>query len=167
MPNKPIRIILILRLKFAFLLLLAVMPYQCKNNVAGVTTIINKPTINYNELRTVFKIPDKFINTQIDTVIEISKRMEIPRHISFNLIFKESCFDSTVTSPVGCYGYMQLHPRYFTTSTSYDNILQGLNFLKEQHDRFGNWDKALTYYNSGESMYRNSNFVNYILTNGK
>ena len=143
------------------------MPFRCENNAVSIATIISKPIVNYNELRTVFKIPDTFIDSQIDTVIEISKRMQIPKHISFNLIFKESRYDSTAVSSAGCYGFTQLHPRYFKSTTSHDNLVQGLGFLKKQYDRFNDWERALMFYNSGEKMYRNNNFVNYILTNGK
>jgi soluble lytic murein transglycosylase-like protein len=131
------------------------------------TPYIPKSSIDYSDIRSKFRISDNFNNSQIDTVLSISDRLHIPHHISLNLIYNESRFDSTVVSSAGCYGYMQLHPKYFTATTSYENLLQGLGFLRDQYDRLGTWEQAIIYYNSGETMYKDCKFVNYILTNGK
>lgn len=117
---------------------------------------------NY-DIREKYNIPDKFTNADIGNVLDITKELGIPEHIAFNLLFKESCFDSTVVSREGCYGYMQLHPKYFNAIGNKDNLQQGFVFLKKQFLEFGTWEKALIYYNSGNNMNSNKQFIDYIL----
>ena len=117
---------------------------------------------NYN-LRDTYAIPNRFTDTDIGQVLKLCNELNIPEDIAFNLIYKESNFDSCVVSKEGCYGYMQLHPSWFNAKDNKDNIKQGLTFLKEQFIKFGTWEKAVIYYNSGNKIKSDPEFVRYIL----
>jgi soluble lytic murein transglycosylase-like protein len=119
------------------------------------------------DIRNKYDIPDSFTTANIDTVLSLADKLNIPEHIVFNLIYRESNFDSSVISHEGCYGYMQLHPKYFDATGNDENLRQGLTFLKEQFIQLGTWEKALIYYNSGDNMNSNKEFINYILKNQK
>jgi hypothetical protein len=118
-------------------------------------------------IRQDYNVPQKFSDRHIDSVIYHSETMNIPLHICFNLIHQESRYDSTAVSHVGCAGYLQLHPKYFTFADSYDNLRQGYKFLRQQFDRLGTWRKALTYYNSGGKMKSSEKYLNYILNENR
>lgn len=135
------------------------------NQVQTLTTpfIIVYANVEQLDLRSKYDIPQTFSDACIDSVWAIKTRLGIPEHIPFNLLMKESSFDSTALSPDGCFGYMQLNPKYFKPCNSNENIRQGLYFLKEQYDRLGSWEKAVIYYNSGERMKSSPEFVDYIL----
>jgi soluble lytic murein transglycosylase-like protein len=135
------------------------------NQVQTLTTpfIIVYANVEQLDLRSKYDIPETFSDANIDSVWAIKNRLGIPEHIPFNLLMKESAFDSNALSPDGCFGYMQLNPRYFKPCKSDENIRQGLMFLKEQYDRLGSWEKAVIYYNSGERMKSSPEFVDYIL----
>jgi soluble lytic murein transglycosylase-like protein len=119
------------------------------------------------DIRDKYDIPDSFTTANIDTVLSLADELNIPEHIVFNLIYRESNFDSSVISYEGCYGYMQLHPKYFNATGNNENLRQGLTFLKEQFIQLGTWEKALIYYNSGDNMNSNKEFIDYILKNQK
>lgn len=63
----------------------------------------------------------------------------------------ESDFDSTAVSACGCYGLMQLNPRYFPPGLSdEDNIRSGVAYLGELLERYdGDVQAALRAYNNG------------------
>lgn len=128
-----------------------------------VPFIVVYANVEQLSVRDKYDIPETFSDVCIDSVWAIKTRLGIPEHIPFNLIMKESSFDSTALSPDGCFGFMQLNPRYFKPCNSNENIRQGLMFLRQQYDRLGSWDKAVIYYNSGEKMRSDPEFVNYIL----
>lgn len=125
--------------------------------------IIVYANVEQLDLRSKYDIPETFSDANIDSVWAIKNRLGIPEHIPFNLLMKESAFDSNALSPDGCFGYMQLNPRYFKPCKSDENIRQGLMFLKKQYNRLGSWEKAVIYYNSGERMKSNPEFIDYIL----
>lgn len=123
---------------------------------------------DYKLLRKNFKIPAHFLDTDIDSVINISEKENIPYHITLNIIYIETKFDSTVTSKIGCSGYMQLNPKYFKIPKNrFDNIRMGLRFLKKMYKEFGSWEDALAYYGTGSKHKKNKWRINYILKNGK
>lgn len=125
--------------------------------------IIVYANVEQLDLRSKYDIPETFSDANIDSVWAIKNRLGIPEHIPFNFLMKESAFDSNALSPDGCFGYMQLNPRYFKPCKSDENIKQGLMFLKKQYNRLGSWEKAVIYYNSGEKMKSSPEFVDYIL----
>ena len=125
--------------------------------------IIVYANVEHVSVRDKYNIPKSMSDVCIDSVWAIKTRLGIPEHIPFNLIMKESCFDSNSLSPDGCFGYMQLNPKYFKPCNSNENIRQRLTFLKEQYDRLGSWEKAVIYYNSGNKIKSDPEFVRYIL----
>jgi len=118
-------------------------------------------------VRNKYEIAYSFSDREIKTVLRLSKKLQIPEHICFNLIKRESCYDSTVLSAEGCLGYLQLNPRYFAFENSEDNLKKGFCFLRKQYDKLGSWEEALIYYNSGEKHYRNNRYIDYILHNNE
>lgn len=138
---------------------------KLNDQVHSLTTpfIIVYANVEQLSIRDKYAIPQTMSDACIDSVWAIKTRLGIPEHIPFNLIMKESSFDSTALSPDGCFGFMQLNPRYFKPCNSNENIRQGLMFLRQQYDRLGTWEKAIIYYNSGEKMRSDPEFVNYIL----
>lgn len=132
-----------------------------------VPFIVIYANVEQLDLRSKYDIPQTMSDACIDSVWAIKTRLGIPEHIPFNLLMKESCFDSNALSKDGCFGYMQLNPKYFKPCKSNENIRQGLYFLKEQYDRLGSWKKALIYYNSGENNCSDPKLINYILNHKK
>lgn len=79
-------------------------------------------------------------------------RYGIPVEIALGLIDVESDFQVDALNPKsGCYGLMQLHPRWFPSDLEpADNIAAGLEYLASQLQRYeGDMEAALTAYNAG------------------
>ena len=75
----------------------------------------------------------------------------IEYELALGLIEVESTFRTDAVSYVGCYGLMQLNPRYFPSDLSpADNIRYGIEFLEEKLEQYaGDLGAALTAYNAG------------------
>lgn len=70
--------------------------------------------------------------------------------LALGLIEVESGFDPTAVSPHGCYGLMQLSPRYFPAGLGpEENIEAGVAYLAEQISKYGGAEAGLTAYNAG------------------
>lgn len=75
----------------------------------------------------------------------------IDYRLVLGLIQAESSFDESVISSAGCYGLMQLNPRYFPSDlNSYDNVQAGIEYLYELLNKYDNdVSAALRAYNRG------------------
>ena len=76
----------------------------------------------------------------------------IPFNVALGLIEVESNFNAyAVNETTGCYGYCQLHPKYFPSDLSpEENITTGIKWLAMLYgNNGGNMAKALTIYNAG------------------
>jgi soluble lytic murein transglycosylase-like protein len=126
--------------------------------------------IQYIEFESEIIIPD-YINTKyVEYIYKMADTLKISTRVAFRLVYKESSFRDTVTSPMGAYGLMQLMP---ATKQMYQALLRtdtlnldkneediyiGLNYLKDLYSFWkgkGNLDKvswrlALASYNAGK-----------------
>lgn len=75
-------------------------------------------------------------------------------NVDYNLVFGliqcESNFDENAKSSVGCYGLMQLHPKYFPKDLdAAGNLKVGIEFLSSLLAKYGDTAAALRAYNKG------------------
>ena len=126
--------------------------------------------IQYIEFESEIIIPNYLDTKYVEYIYKISDTLKISTRVAFRLIYKESSFRDTVTSPMGAHGLMQLMP---TTKQMYQALLRtdtlkldgdkediyiGLNYLKDLYSYWkskGNLDKiswklALASYNAGK-----------------
>jgi hypothetical protein len=122
--------------------------------------------ISHIFLRQRYDIPPMFTDQEIDTVLSLSDRLNIPQHICFNLICRESGFDSAVQTDPGFYGYLQLSHKYFTARNRFENLRQGFRHLKNLFIRLGSWQEAVIFFNSGNCHCSKKKYVEYILNHG-
>lgn len=74
--------------------------------------------------------------------------VEVP--LALGVIEVESGFDVDAVSPAGCYGLMQLNPKFFPSGlTAGENIRTGTEYLGSLLGRYGDTGAALTAYNAG------------------
>jgi len=86
----------------------------------------------------------------LEAVINNCENFGIPIPIALGLIDVESDFNTTAVSSSGCYGLMQLHPKYFDTSTStQQQIHDGFEYLSSHYKKYEDWISALNCYNAG------------------
>ena len=103
-----------------------------------------------------------------------AKFFDIPVRIAFRLVYTESRFNDTITSPVGAYGFTQLMPKTFnhlkdqlgfshlTIDNRFGNIYLGFYYLRTLYDYWINkgksentaWKFALASYNAGPGKVR-------------
>ena len=101
----------------------------------------------------------KYSRSQIDALIEAeAERTGIPSTVIRAVVSKESNYNPYAVSHKGARGLMQLLPEtasemglqsgesLFTPKT---NIRLGTAYLKQQYDKFGDWNRALAAYNWG------------------
>lgn len=71
--------------------------------------------------------------------------------MALGVIEVESGFKPDIVNPIsGCYGLMQLNPRYFPADLPHgENIRQGVAYLGQLLERYGDEAAALTAYNAG------------------
>lgn len=75
---------------------------------------------------------------------------DVPVALVLGVIQVESGFEPDAVSPEGCYGLMQLNPKYFPDKLSpADNLRAGIEYLGELLERYGDTAAALTAYNAG------------------
>lgn len=74
----------------------------------------------------------------------------VPVPLALGVIQVESCFQPDAVSPEGCYGLMQLNPKYFPAGLSpADNLRAGIEYLGRLLGEHGDPAAALTAYNAG------------------
>jgi soluble lytic murein transglycosylase-like protein len=114
-------------------------------------------------------IPDYVDIKYVEYMYDLSKKLELPTRMIFRLIYCESLFIDTISSPKGAYGFMQVMPETYelyskalcvdTLGLDYNctNIYIGMNMLKDLYDYWlkkGNsdnysWELSLACYNAG------------------
>ena len=88
-------------------------------------------------------------------IVDAACAAGIPIHLFDALISQESRYRVTARSHAGAMGLAQLMPdtaRYLGVTDPWDaaqNLRGGARYLREQYDRFGQWDLALAAYNAG------------------
>lgn len=105
----------------------------------------------------------------VEYMYNASQHFNIPTRIAFRLIYKESAFIDTITSPKGAYGFTQLMPETFhfmkmkigmphlSMNNRYGNIYIGYYYLSYLfnywfdvgYDIKTSWTMALASYNAG------------------
>lgn len=74
----------------------------------------------------------------------------VPMPLALGVIQVESRFQPDAVSPEGCYGLMQLNPKYFPAGLSpADNLQAGVEYLGRLLTQRGDPAAALTAYNAG------------------
>lgn len=116
-----------------------------------------------NELSTLKMYKEKqYVNkpTKIDihTFVDTTKTI-IPKKLLKQLINTESTYNIHAVSPTGCQGLMQLCKRVRNVYSNHHtvvnlnpwekNIQIGVLYLEYLYKRFGSWETALNYYNTG------------------
>jgi soluble lytic murein transglycosylase-like protein len=97
--------------------------------------------------------PDQAAAPYAQLINEVSKRNNIPDHILYNLIKKESNFNPNAQSGAGAQGIAQVVPKWHPKLKDPFNPQEAIQYagkhLRESFDRFGSWDNALAAYNAG------------------
>ena len=87
----------------------------------------------------------------------------VPYPLILGVIQVESNFDETEDNGT-CRGLLQLHRKYFPDADStLENLRQGVQFLGELYQKYGNWPSALCAYNNGTdtgSRYYSNKVIN-------
>lgn len=76
----------------------------------------------------------------------------IPRGLLSRVAWQESRYKPDAVSHAGAIGLMQIVPRWHpdvNPTDPYDSINYAARYLRQLHDRFGSWNKALAAYNYG------------------
>lgn len=86
-----------------------------------------------------------------DVLHEYCETFSVSYNLVLGLIRHESGFDENAVSSVGCYGLMQLNPKYFPSNlNSSDNLYYGVKYLSECIERYdGDIMAGLRAYNRG------------------
>ncbi len=104
-----------------------------------------------------------------DALHTACERHSVPYPIALGLIEVESQFDTNaINQRTGCYGLMQLSPRFFPSGLSpTENINAGIGYLGELLEQYnGNISSALTAYNAGYDTGRRD-YANAVLTSAE
>ena len=91
------------------------------------------------------------LSAELQTVLfEVCTENDVPVALALGVIEVESCFLADAVSPEGCYGLMQLNPKYFPGGLSpADNLRAGIEHLGRLLGQYGDPAAALTAYNAG------------------
>lgn len=85
-----------------------------------------------------------------EALVAACEEYSVPLPLALGVIEVESRFQADVISPEGCYGLMQLNPKYFPTDLSpKDNLRAGIEYLGSLLVKYGDTEAALTSYNAG------------------
>lgn len=126
--------------------------------------------IQYIEFESEVIIPDYIDTKYIEYIYNVADTLKIPTRVAFRLVYRESSFIDTITSPMGAHGLTQLMP---STKQIYQSLLRtdtlkldrdeediyiGLNYLKDLYsfwkERGNNdkisWKLSLASYNAGK-----------------
>lgn len=145
----------------------------CLSILISIGIYYNTPTQKQN---TFFEIKDPPIPLKMYYAIETecSKHM-IPRHIAYNIAYMETryrgpfdiAYKHNLISSVGALGPMQVmaSTAEFITKTPIDNddllydvnvnVNASIRLLKYLHDKYGSWEIACSYYNTGKKCINN------------
>lgn len=81
---------------------------------------------------------------------EACAEFDVPVSLALGLVEVESCFMVDTVSDQGCFGLMQLNPKYFPADLSpADNLREGVGYLGRLLGQYGDTAAALTAYNAG------------------
>jgi soluble lytic murein transglycosylase-like protein len=157
--------------------------YLIASSLTFILLLFNIP-VNNNNIK--FETYDKDVvnSVKIYRLIEkYSKEYKIPKHIMFNMAFKETSYrgpfnynyNHSRTSSTGAVGPMQILPSTASYVNGYDidkeelknnlnlNIETSAKYLNMLYKRFKNWNIVCGYYNTG---YRRTNdYSNYCVNN--
>lgn len=91
------------------------------------------------------------LSAELQAVLfEVCTENDVPVALALGVIEVESCFLADAVSPEGCYGLMQLNPKYFPDGLSpADNLRAGIEYLGRLLGQYGDPAAALTAYNAG------------------
>ena len=91
------------------------------------------------------------LSAELQTVLrEACGSADVPVALALGVIQVESCFQVDAVSAEGCYGLMQLNPKYFPDKLSpEDNLRAGIEHLGRLLGEHGDTAAALTAYNAG------------------
>ncbi len=91
------------------------------------------------------------LSAELQAVLfEACAENDVPVALALGVIEVESCFLADAVSPEGCYGLMQLNPKYFPDGLSpADNLRAGIEYLGRLLGQYGDPAAALTAYNAG------------------
>lgn len=109
-----------------------------------------------------YKVPATTANRIAPIILKNAEKHDIPPHIIAAVIRQESHYKPNARSPSGAVGLMQVIPKYWSKKCPGDlyneeiNIHCGSAILSEYHEKGGNWNKALGYYNVGPYGYENN-----------
>lgn len=88
-------------------------------------------------------------------IVQASREAGVPAAMVKAVIHAESAFDSRAVSKAGAMGLMQLMPGTAAELgvgqpfRAEENVRGGTRYLRQMHDRYGNWAHALAAYNAG------------------
>ncbi len=87
-------------------------------------------------------------------IAESARRYGVPAEIAIAVAQRETNFNQEAIGAAGEVGLFQLMPGTagdlgVNPHDIYQNIDGGVRYLREQYDRFGNWQQALQAYNAG------------------
>lgn len=93
-------------------------------------------------------------NALRDMARRVAGDVGIPASLFESLIKKESNWNELAVSRKGAYGLTQLMPGTASDlgvdrTNTYENLMGGARYLKQQYQTFGNWRDALAAYNTG------------------
>lgn len=113
--------------------------------------IICDDTLFYNDKNVYYKINVPLSQDIQYVIYKSSSFYDIDYSLVLGLIQCESNFNIEAVSSVGCYGLMQLHPKYFPSDLNvYENIEYGVQFLNKCIINCdGDIEAALRTYNHG------------------
>ncbi len=100
-----------------------------------------------------------------DLLHVVCQQYGVPYELGLGLIYTESGFHVDAVSKSGAQGLCQLMPQFFGYNlTPAENINAGMKFLGELHEKYGDWSKALTVYNTGH-LTSSRAYANRVITN--
>lgn len=96
------------------------------------------------------------LSAELQAVLrEACEEADVPVALALGVIEVESRFQTDAVSLEGCYGLMQLNPKYFPDKLSpVDNLREGVAYLGQLLERYGDLGAALTAYNAGHDTGR-------------
>lgn len=88
------------------------------------------------------------LSVELQAVLrEACAECDVPVALALGVIEVESCFQADAVSSEGCYGLMQLNPKYFPAELSpADNLREGIAHLGRLLEQYGDVGAALTAY---------------------
>lgn len=96
------------------------------------------------------------LSAELQAVLhEACEENDVPVALALGVIEVESCFQTDAVSPEGCYGLMQLNPKYFPDKLSPEgNLRAGIEYLGRLLGQYDDPAAALTVYHDGHESGR-------------